>query len=65
MANKRYNEDEGGSELPQKVKGPKGSEASFGKVGADKDDEQSDINNTGVSMPSDSPKSLPKAGKTS
>ena len=62
MSNKRYEEDQDAG-LPQRVKGPKGSPASFGGLGADKDDEKADLNSTGVRMPQESTKKLPKAGE--
>lgn len=64
MSNNRYNEGGDGAGLPQKVKGPKGSEASFKELGSDKDDSKSDPNGSGVKMPNDSVKHLPKAGET-
>ena len=65
MPNKRYSEDGDGAGLAGKVKGPKGSAASFSETAAAKDDEKADLNNTGVAMPHDSTKKLPSAGKTS
>lgn len=68
MGNKLYGEDGEGSDLPQKVKGPKGEAPAFkefsnpGGVG---DGEAQNINGGGVKMPQDSEKHLPKAGKTS
>ena len=58
----KYNEDEGGAGLSQKVKGPKGSPASFKETPADKDDQKTDINGSGVKMPQDSTNKLPRAG---
>ena len=59
MPNQRYNEDGDGAGLPQKVKGSKGSEASFKETAAEKDDEKADLNNTGVKMPQSGANSLP------
>lgn len=70
MPNKRYNEDldDDNAGLPQKVKGPTGGPAVFKEYSTPKgdvDDEKADLNKTGVAMPQDSEKHLPKAGKTS
>ena len=67
MANKRYSEDGDGSDLPQRVKGPKGEAPKFKPFrnpdGAE-DGEAQDINKGGVKMPQESEKHLPKAGGT-
>ena len=67
MSNKRYEEDQDAG-LPQKVKGPKGSPAVFKEFTSEKggvEEQKADLNKTGVAMPQDSEKHLPKAGKTS
>ena len=58
MPNKRYVEDEDGGGLPGQVKGKKGEAASFKPLGGDKDDEQANLNKTGVKMPHDNEKKL-------
>ena len=66
MANKRYREDDDGEGLDQRVRGPKGEAAKFKEfkgVEGSVEEERSNLNKTGVAMPQDSEKSLPKAGK--
>ena len=64
MANKRYNEDGDGEGLSSQVKGKKdASGAAFsGQAAKGGDDAKADLNKTGVALPSDSEKHLPKAG---
>lgn len=63
MANQRYSEDGDGNDLPEKVKGKSGGPAKFsGQASKDGDDQEANLNKTGVNMPHESPKHLPKAG---
>lgn len=67
MPNKRYDEDldDDNAGLPQKVKGPKGGPAVFKEYSDPKggvEEQKADLNKTGVAMPQDSEKHLPKAG---
>ena len=57
MPNKDYSENDGGSNLSEKVKGPTGSPATFKPFSSPdgvKDGEARDINGGGVKMPQDS-----------
>lgn len=65
MANKDYSEDGEGSGLPQRVRGSKGSPADFREYknpDGTGDETRDDLNKSGVALPQDSPKHLPKAG---
>ncbi len=67
MPNKRY-EDNSGSGLPGKVKGPKSDGGAafkeFSNPGGVGDQEAQDVNGGGVKMPQDNAPKLPRAGGT-